>query len=182
MQSYKCILMLVLFLGLIGATPVEQKVSKIESKIEFNLSAAANSLKGELRDYRARIFLDKEDFTKSRISFTVNLSNFTLKNPSNDPKLLLVNGLIANLKIEPATFESESISPLAGGKYLVKGVVKRSGQAWEMEFATVPKKISSSKTQLDLSMRGDFNGSEFSIPLSGNAEVVGKVVLENARP
>ncbi len=181
-MKHRILAFLIILVAFTAATPVEQVVNKIDSKIEFNLSAANNSLKGELRDYKARIFLDKKDFTKSTISFTVNLSNFTLKNPSNDPKLLLVNGLIANLKIAPATFESESIRQVSRDDFLVTGIVKRSGQAWEMEFMAKPRKLSETRTQLELSMKGDFNGAEFSIPLTGNAEVKGKVLMDNQKP
>ena len=94
----------------------------------------------------------------------------------------MVNGLIANLKIAPATFESESIRQVSRDDFLVTGIVKRSGQAWEMEFMAKPRKLSETRTQLELSMKGDFNGAEFSIPLTGNAEVKGKVLMDNQKP
>ena len=79
MTKFKQIILPCFALLLIAATPTVQKLDPLKSEIAFELSGGPLEVFGELKNYQGQIRLDHKDFTRSEISFTVPLTDFSLK-------------------------------------------------------------------------------------------------------
>ena len=175
-KPFKLLLVLVLALAFMALSPVKKLLLKSDSSVSFKLNTDLTNVTGKINDYQGKLFLDTKDFSKSKLIFTVNINKFSLTG-NVDPSLALASSLLSNLEVEPASFESESIIPQKDGQYLIKGVVERSNKKWEMSLLAKPEKLKNGQTKIKFQMNGDFSGSEFNIPLEGDAEVLGEVVF-----
>lgn len=104
------------------------KLVPAQSDVSFSIKQMGVPVDGKFRKFDAQVSLDPKKPEAGKVAFTIDIASATMGNPESDAELPKAPWFNTS-KFPQATFQSNAIKSLGGGKYEVAGKLGIKGAA-----------------------------------------------------
>ena len=175
--TMKCLVVLPsLFLSVATLLPVPASaesetvslpLQRSASSVRFGVSSPSPALtmKGSFRDFGGHLLLDPHGFERSTLSLSLDLSSAQLP-PEQLLQALFIQTTLARFQDRSGDFQSSSILPISGNRYLVRGTYSWANKRREAAVPVEVLKLSRQRSEIRFLLDGAVRPQDVKPPVS----------------